>query len=225
MLTRSWTDRPTISEASSASLAVGGHSPTTAPRRITVIVSAIAWTSFSLCEMKTMDRPPARRSRMMRNSSSVSPGVSTAVGSSRISTLAWRRSALRISTRCCTPTGRSSTIASGSTCSPYCPDSSRTSRRIRRRSSRPSGRVSSMPSVTFSATVNTGTSMKCWCTMPMPAWMASAGEVNRCGFPSSRISPSSGCSRPYSTFIKVLLPAPFSPSSAWIWPCSTVRSM
>src|SRR5436190_1851267 len=28
-----------------------------------------------------------------------------------------------------------------------------------------------MPRVTFSATVNTGTSMKCWCTIPMPAAM------------------------------------------------------
>jgi hypothetical protein len=36
--------------------------------------------------------------------------------------------------------------------------------------------VGSTPSITFSATVNTGTSMKCWCTMPMPAAMASAGE-------------------------------------------------
>ena len=28
--------------------------------------------------------------------------------------------------------------------------------------------VSSLPSTTFSATVNTGISWKCWCTMPMP---------------------------------------------------------
>ena len=35
-----------------------------------------------------------------------------------------------------------------------------------------------MPRVTFSATVNTGTSMKCWCTIPMPAAMASLGEWN-----------------------------------------------
>ena len=30
-------------------------------------------------------------------------------------------------------------------------------------------RVCSAPSMMFSATVKTGTSMKCWCTMPMPA--------------------------------------------------------
>ncbi len=55
---------------------------------------------------------------MMRNSSSVSAGVSTAVGSSRISTFACLTSALTISTRCWMPTGRSSTSASGSTSSP-----------------------------------------------------------------------------------------------------------
>ena len=43
--------------------------------------------------------------------------------------------------------------------------------RARRRSRKPSGppRVCSAPSMMFSATVKTGTSMKCWCTMPMPA--------------------------------------------------------
>ena len=196
LLTRSSTARPTMSAASSASVAVGGRSPTTRPRRITVIRSAMACTSLSLCEMNTMDRPPERSSRMIRNRSSVSPGVSTAVGSSRISTLAWRISALMISTRCCTPTGRSSTRASGLTCSPYRSDSSRTSRRARRRSSRPSARVGSTPSITFSATVNTGTSMKCWCTMPMCALIASLGEWITTGLPSTRISPASGCISP-----------------------------
>ena len=46
---------------------------------------------------------------------------------------------------------------------------------------RPAGRgsrtgfVCSTPSMTFSATVKTGTSLKCWCTIPMPAAMASLG--------------------------------------------------
>ena len=107
--TFSSTGRPTIRAASSASVAVGGRSPTTAPRRMTVIVSAIAWTSLSLCEMKMIDVPPAFSSRMTRNRSSVSLGVSTEVGSSRISTLASRSRALMISTRCWMPTGRFST--------------------------------------------------------------------------------------------------------------------
>src|SRR5579863_2445303 len=225
LLTRSCTDRPTIRAASSASLVLGGRSPTTSPRRMTVIVSAISWTSLSLCEMKMMDRPSARSSRMIRNRSCVSCGVSTAVGSSSTSSLASRSRALMISTRCCTPTGTSSIRASGSTRRPYRSDRSRTSRRVRRRSSRPNPRTRSAPSVTFSATVNTGTSMKCWCTIPILALIASRGEWMLTGLPSSRISPSSGCTRPYSTFISVVLPAPFSPSSARISPGSTVRSM
>ena len=43
----------------------------------------------------------------------------------------------------------------------------------------PAKPVASLPSITFSATVKTGISMKCWCTMPMPAAhrVAGAGEV------------------------------------------------
>ncbi len=44
----------------------------------------------------------------------------------------------------------------------------------------------------FSATVITGMSMKCWCTIPIPAWIASRAEENEIGFPFSLISPPSG---------------------------------
>ena len=60
----------------------------------------------------------------------------------------------------------------------------------------PGAAVCSRPSMTFSATVKTGTSMKCWCTMPMPAAIASLGEWNVTGSPSTRISPSVGSSSP-----------------------------
>ena len=65
--------------------------------------------------MKMIEVPCSLSERMMSISSSISCGVSTAVGSSRISTLASLESALMISTRCWTPTGRSSIRASGST--------------------------------------------------------------------------------------------------------------
>ena len=94
--------------ASSVSAAVGSAVPTTLPRRMTVIRSATARTSRSLWVMKTIEVPGSLSWRMIAISSSVSCGVSTAVGSSRMSTFAWRESALMISTRCCTPTGRSS---------------------------------------------------------------------------------------------------------------------
>ena len=50
----------------------------------------------------------------------------------------------------------------------------------------------------------------------MPRRTASPESRNVVGTPSMTISPSSGVKRPKSTFIKVDLPAPFSPSSEWI---------
>jgi hypothetical protein len=44
----------------------------------------------------------------------------------------------------------------------------------------------------FSATVITGMSMKCWCTIPIPARMASRADENATRRPLSRISPPSG---------------------------------
>ena len=49
----------------------------------------------------------------------------------------------------------------------------------------------------FSATVMTGMSMKCWCTIPMPRVIASCGELMTTGFARRcRISPSSGVVEP-----------------------------
>ena len=185
--TVSSTGRPTIIEASSVLVDAGLASPTTLPRRMTVIRSAIARTSRSLWVMKTIAVPSSRSCCMIAMSSSVSCGVSTAVGSSNTSTFASCDSALMISTRCCTPTGRSSIFASGSTWKPKRCEISRTF--CLAPASPPS--AFSCPRSTFSATVKTGMSMKCWCTMPMPACIASPGPAKRCCTPSSRISPSS----------------------------------
>ncbi len=198
--------------------------PITAPARMTVIRSATASTSFNLCVMKRIERPDATRDRMIPKSASVSLGVSTDVGSSRMRSCASRESAFRISTRCWTPTGRSSTSASGSTSRPNSCEIRWMSALARRRSSRPKWRVGSKPSTTFSATVNTGTSMKCWWTMPMPWRTAAPGSGKWTTSPSSAMSPESGCMSPNRTFMSVVLPAPFSPRSAWISPGSTVKS-
>ena len=85
--------------------------------------------------------------------------------------------------------------------------------------------VGSSPSTTFSSTVRLSASMKCWCTMPMPAAMASDGEWNVVSRPSSRMVPSSGLCMPYRVFISVDLPAPFSPTMAWMVPLRTTMSM
>src|SRR6185503_6087410 len=60
--------------------------------------------------------------------------------------------------------------------------------------------------------------------MPMPAAIASRGERKSTARPSTRTTPSSGRYSPARTFMSVLLPAPFSPSRAWISPCRRSRS-
>ncbi len=70
---------------------------------------------------------------------------------------------------------------------------------IRRRAARKSSRPKlpgSAPSTTFSSTVRLSASMKCWCTMPMPAAIASAGEEKLTGRPSTSMLPSSGFCMP-----------------------------
>ena len=111
-------DRPSAWPGSPPSRPRSSTVPTFLPRRSTVTRSAISSTSRSLWEMKMTDTPSAVSARRTLNSSAVSCAVSTAVGSSRISTSAPRCSTRRISTRCCWPTPMSSTRARGSTVEP-----------------------------------------------------------------------------------------------------------
>ena len=82
---------PTISAASSARVVSAvTRSPASLPARSTRTRSLIAMTSLSLCEMKMIDKPCPTRSFSVAKSASVSAGVSTAVGSSRIRIFASR---------------------------------------------------------------------------------------------------------------------------------------
>ena len=83
----------------------------------------------------------------------------------------------------------------------------------------------SAPSVTFSSTVRLSASMKCWKTIPMPWAIASAGVAKVTSVPLTLIVPSSGFCTPYRIFISVDLPAPFSPTSAWMVALRMVMSM
>ena len=74
------------------------------------------------------------------------------------------------------------------------------------------------PSVTFSQTVSGPMRLKCWCTIARPSRAASVGSWITTGRPSIRISPASGVTSPSSTFMSVVLPAPFWPSTPWISP-------
>ena len=58
-----------------------------------------------------------------------------------------------------------------------------------------------------------------------PRAIASLGEWNRTGSPSSSIWPESAVCAPAMIFPRVDLPAPFSPTRAWILPRSIVRLM
>ena len=159
--TRSSTLRPTISSASSSvEVSAVRRLATMAPWRITETLSVAAMISRSLWVISTTVRPWSRRLRRMRNRWSASCGVRTPVGSSRIRMWAPRNSALRISTRCCTPTGSSLTVASRSTSRPYSRSRAAISRRAR---AAPAASVAppSAPSSRFSSTVNGSTSMKC----------------------------------------------------------------
>ena len=57
--------------------------------------------------------------------------------------------------------------------------------------------------------------------MPMPSWRATIGLAMSCSRPSMRMLPSSARWKPATHFTSVLLPAPFSPSSACTVPGST----
>ena len=124
--------------------------------------------------MTTTEWPSAAITRSVRKSSCASCGVNTAVGSSRISTREPLLTALMISTRCCSPTESCQIFAPGSTGMWSASAVSSTCRAASRPRSR-NGAVRSA-SAMFSATVSVSTRRKCWCTIPMPASIASRGE-------------------------------------------------
>ena len=189
--TRSSTRRPTISSASSGMVVPAvSRWATIAPWRMTETRSVTAMISRSLWVIRMTVLPWAASRRRMRNRWSASCGVSAPVGSSRIRIPAPRYSAFRISTRCCRPTGRSPARASGGTSRAYS-RASRASSRPARSVPEASSAPPSTPRITFSATVNVSTSMKCWWTMPMPAAMASWLPPMATGRPATRISPRS----------------------------------
>ena len=83
----------------------------------------------------------------------------------------------------------------------------------------------------LSATLRSGISDNSWKMQAMPADTASCGCAKRRSAPSSTMRPSSGCTTPAIILISVDLPAPFSPSTAWMRPgaqaklaCSSART-
>ncbi len=170
---------PTIARISSAWVrsAVAREAMTVRPSRSTVTRSVSAKTSSSRCETKTRPRPEARSRPITSKRRSTSPGLSEAVGSSKMRSLARTPSALAISTSCFWAEERRRTSTSKGRPSLW-PSASRISSPVRRsavRSSRP-GRPSSGRKM-FSRTVRSGTRLVSCITIAMP--MSSASRVRR----------------------------------------------
>src|SRR6516165_6066047 len=161
------------------------------------------------------------------NSRAISRFSSAAVGSSRMKTRHRRRSALAIATswRSAKPSEATRARESGSKSS--CASTSRASARMRARSimaSGPNRRTGRSPSATFSAIDSAGTRRRSCGMVTMPAAIASWGLAKWHSSPSRRITPRSGRWTPPRMRISVDLPAPFSPTTAWISPYATPKS-
>ncbi len=154
-------ERPTISRTSSSSGVAAGTCPTLRPSRMTVTRSPRAAISSRWWVMKTIPTPSSRSDRTMAKSFSTSSEVSTAVGSSMMSTRASRLSALAISTIWSRAMPSSRTRARGGTSTPTRSSSVAASASIRLRSIIPNRR-GCRPRKMFSATVRSGTRLNSW---------------------------------------------------------------
>src|SRR6516165_5603148 len=161
------------------------------------------------------------------NSRAISRFSSAAVGSSRMKTRQRRRSALAIATSWRSAKPSEATRARGSGSKSSCASTSRASARMRARSTMASGpkrRTGRSPSATFSAIDSAGTRRRSCGMVTMPAAMASWGLAKWHSSPSRRTTPRLGRWTPPRMRISVDLPAPFSPTTAWISPYATSKS-
>ena len=83
----------------------------------------------------------------------------------------------------------------------------------------------SVPSITLSSTLRLSASVKCWCTMPMPAASAAFGSPGGSARPSTSMCPHRPRSGRTGSTPASLLPAPFSPSSASTSPARSSSEM
>jgi hypothetical protein len=131
---------------------------------------------------------------------------------------------LAISTICRLDSDRSFTNADGWISSaPARVSASSAIRRCARRSINPK-RQGGLLIAMLSATERSGMSDSSWKMQAMPLAWAAAGDANDTGLPSSSMLPSSGVTTPAMILINVDLPAPFSPSTAWMRPASITSS-
>ncbi len=191
--------------------------------------------------MKRTDIPCFERRFTVSSRVSASASVRTAVGSSSTRSCKLSLSSSRaISMNCMKPTGRPATFSISSIPRSSFSREALASFRIfwmsrvfilsPRNLLQMLGMVGSRFNLMFSMTVKPGSSMNSWCTIPIPRAMASSGEEEGAGLPLKRILPLNPpvlwiTGMPKRIFIRVDLPAPFSPTMAWTSPGSTAILM
>ena len=169
--------------------------------------------------------PRSRSRRMSANSFATSCWASELVGSSSTSTRQLSATLRAISTSCCSATDRRPAGASSGKSGAAHLGQRRTGPLAQLAPAAPAGRASarrpagcSRPPTGAAPATAPGRSS------PRRRGGRRRATAGRYGSPSSSISPSSGVSAPLSTFMSVLLPAPFSPTSASTSPLRTSRS-
>ncbi|RAO16843.1 hypothetical protein LUPAC07_03011 [Micromonospora noduli] len=163
---------------------------TARPSRMTVVESAMAVISLSLCEIMMQVMPCSLRARNRSSRCAESMSLSAAVGSSRMSRRTFFDSALAISTSCCLPTPSWMTGVTGFSCSPTDASSFAASALAKFQSMSPLRPRRSLPRKMFSAIDRYGTRASSWWMMTMPLASLSRMPRNCIGLPSKRISPS-----------------------------------
>ena len=161
---------------------------------------------------------------MVAKSCSISRSVRAEVGSSITSSRGSRERAFATSTICCWAIPRPLTFSRGSMSTPSSPRSPWASRCRRARSITPAPSTGSRPRKMFSAAESWGIKVSSWYMVRMPRACAWRGPSISTGRPSRRISPASFAVAPLSTFMRVDLPAPFSPRSTCTSPRRTSKS-
>ena len=168
--------------------------------------------------MRMIACPSSRRRTISSSTRAVSWTPRAAVGSSMMMSLEANPAARQIETACRWPperrrtreptagtlTARVETISSALV---------RIARRLRNATG-PNLRTSSRLRNRFCHTVRSSTSARFWCTVSIPASLASCGDRKFTVSPSKEIAPESGECTPLTQRISVDLPAPLSPTMA-----------
>src|SRR5947199_1825795 len=161
------------------------------------------------------------------NSRAISRFSSAAVGSSRIKMRQRRCSALAMATSWRSAKLSEATGARASGAKSSSASTLRACSRMRPRSivaRGPKRRTGRSPRAMFSAIESVGTRRSSCGMVTMPAAIASRGLAKSRSSPPTRMTPRSGRCTPPRMRIKVDLPAPFSPTTAWISPNATAKS-